>query len=401
MELFRAGPISCRIGQFLRHEWQRKLDGKKSCLDLGNDECDWSPQMFHARFVDKVPGLDNSLAHERTCQAWTGGTIDQPNLTAAENYIKTMKETVGEAQQLLRPYEDKDGGKAGKKYGQKWSDGDTLGDRAWFAAAYHFDAAWEVEAVKQDASKNVCELAGKAQGGGNLTAYLIDEEIDVVDLKLRGTVNQNANHKGTIEAHFKLLGQTLFSEKDETYAQTFEETAGEWSMQVPPGWKPSFTFMAGPVPVTGAAWGELSYANIVRFTPQAPVGCDFKNPGFGLRLGFQPTFLANARAQIGVGISGLVSAGIRGSVNLLTLALPLEFGMFGKVKKISGNNQGVLELDLSAGLTLATLSGRISAYLEFLFYEEEWELFRWNGIGPAKFELLPPLSTTIPLIGMK
>jgi hypothetical protein len=159
--------------------------------------------------------------------------------------------------------------------------------------------------------------------------------------------------------------------------------------------------MAGPVPITGAAWGELMYGANLRFSTKAPSGCNPADPSFGLGAAFVPFFMANARAQVGVGISGIVSAGVRGTVNLITLGLPFTVNLQQRIKQVSGESMPHLDFDLGLGLELASLSGRISLYLEFLFFEEEWELFRWRGVGPASVDLMPKLAASMALVGMQ
>ena len=70
------------------------------------------------------------------------------------------------------------------------------------------------------------------------------------------------------------------------------------------------------------------------------------------------------------------------------------------MKNVLEQAQPTFKFDVSMDLTLATLSGSISLYIEFIGFEEELELFRWNGIGPTKIPLIQPaLHAEMPLTG--
>lgn len=403
-ELMRRGPVSCAIGQFLRVEWQRKLAGHKSCLDLGSADCDWSPAMFSARFVEQVPGIQWQTAHEQLCTAWTGGTLsNKHNLKEVEDFIALMQKKVAEARKALTPYAKPDG----KSFGAGWDEHEREGDRDWFAAEYKYGLGWEVQGTKtSQADGRVCELGGRFWAGGSFNAYMLGSDpIAVVDARLGGSVNKSGNHKGLLSSHLRVLGQDLYAPlANETVIGVFEEEAAAYGTQLPPGppiARPSFTVMAGPVPITGAAWGELLYGTSLRFGAKAPSGCNSADPSFGLNAAFVPFFAANARAQVGVGITGIVSAGIRGTLNLLTIGLPFTVNLQQRLKQVSGESLPHLDFDLDLALELASLAGRMSLYLEFLLYEEEWELFRWRGVGPASVDLMPKLTVSMPLLGMQ
>ena len=400
-ELLHRGPLSCKIGQFLRTEWRRKLQGKKSCLDVDSFDCDWSPAMFMARFVDQVPTLDRQAFHERRCTDWTGGALsNKKNLGEVEDYIKLMEEKVGVAKRALAPF-SKDGG---KRFGRDWGDGERFGDKGYFAAGYDFDLGFSVESLASDDNR-VCELSGGFNASAEFYGHVFgSDRIEVAHALLSGTANKNRDHKGRLSSHLRVLGQDLYNPlADETVTTVFSEADSGFTMQVPPGGplaRPSFTVMAGPIPITGSAWGELTFGSALEFGVKAPTGCDVLDPRFRLGATFLPLFLASARAQVGVGVSGIVSAGVRGTLNLLTLSLPFEVGLTGKIATVAGEAQPALDFDMQLSMLLSTLSGRISLYLEFLLYEEEWELFRWKGLGPATLPLLPRVTASLPLLGM-
>lgn len=390
MEMFKRGPISCEIGEFLRAEWQRKVDGKKSCLDLGNSDCDWAPEMFSARFVDPVPNLSYQEYFERRCMAFTGGVLNNKNnLQEVRDYIAEMEQTIGQAKQELAAYE----APGGKGYDKTWKDKEVMGDKDWFGASYDYDVGFKVGRV----ANSQCEIAGGFHARAGVDAYLVNNEIEVIDVAVTTDVNKGGDHKSTMAGHLRVLGKTIAP--SQSSSTVFSVTDGTL-LQLPPGVRPSFTVPAGPVPITGSAWGELMYGATLSASTKVPT-CSATNPKFGVNASFSPFLMVNGRAQVGIGISGLVSAGVRGMLNLVYLQLPFNVGLSTTSKQIAGENQPVLDFDMDLSLTLATLSGRLSLYLEFLFYEEEWEIFRWRGVGPAKLDLMPPVHVELPLAGLQ
>jgi hypothetical protein len=404
-ETIGMGPHSCRIGQFLRLEWQRKLKGQKSCLDPDVDDCDWSPRMFEQRFVEGVPYIEDQHAAEVECRTWTGGTIDVPNLTAAENYIKEMKAAVGAAKQALRDYDRGQvtvpGSSVKKtKYGKTWEDAESFGDKDWFAAGYDYSLGWDVQAQKLNPQDQVCQLEGGAHGGFGVDGWFIGNKFEVVDGLADGDVNRSGSKQAHVHAHLRVFSINVFDPVEATF--TGAKDLGNWSnsVQIPPSYKPSFTFMAGPVPITGAVWGEFFYG--AKFNVEGILQsetCDPTNIQFGAKGTFTPQLGLNAKAQIGVGISGLLSAGIRGMLNLVTVGVPVNVQLLIKMKSIANNMQAHLGFSADVDLMLATLSGYLSLYVEFLFFEEEWELFSWSGVSET-IDLMPTLSTDLPLVGM-
>lgn len=85
LEAFGLGPISCQIGQFIRYEWKRKAKGHRSCLDPAIDDCDWSPMMFKARFIEGLPYLDEQNEAENYCIDYTNDKFTTPPGDARED----------------------------------------------------------------------------------------------------------------------------------------------------------------------------------------------------------------------------------------------------------------------------------------------------------------------------
>lgn len=404
-ELLHKGPISCQIGQFLREEYDRKLRGKKSCLDLDNDDCDWSPSMFEAAFTEGVPYLDEQNAHESECVGYTGDVFDKPknSLLATEQYIEAMKVFISEAENTLMPY-DQGSVKHGRIFGKGWSDADHFGDKDWLAGGYDYDLGWDVHPVKSK-SKDVCELGGQARGGFGVDGWFMGTKTEVVDGLAYAKYNEGGSKQTDLHAHLYLFdGAMKPLNERETFTGAWGAPLLNDDIDIPSGYKPGFTVWAGPVPITGAVWGEFFYGARfdVALLAETNPNCDMQAVKLGATAIFTPQLGLNAKAQVGIGISGLLSAGIRGLVNIVTVGVPVTVALSTKVKDITGSAQMMLGFDLDVGLSLSTLSGWLAVYVEFLMFEEEFVFFEWNGVGPSYVSLLgEPLNVELPIFRMK
>lgn len=403
-ETVGIGPISCQIGQFLREEYDRKLQGNKSCLDLGNDDCDWSPSMFEAAFTEGVPYIAEQNAHEVECVGYTGDVFDKPknSLAETEQYIEAMKVLTTEAEKTLMPYAQ---GTVthGKQFGKGWSDADHFGDKDWLAAGYDYDLGWGVAPVASK-NKDVCELGGQARGGFGVDGWFMGGKFPIVDGLASAEYNQGGSKQTKIHAHLQVFDFNVFDPVDETFNGAWGKPLVQDGIDIPSGYKPSFTVWAGPVPITGAVWGEFFYG--ARFDVALVAGtnpnCDMQAVKLGATAIFTPQLGLNAKAQVGIGISGLLSAGIRGLVNLVTVGVPVTVTLSTTIKNISESAQLMLGFDLDVGLSLSTLSGWLAVYVEFLMFEEEFIFFEWNGVGPTVISLLgEPLKVDLPMFRMK
>lgn len=428
-ELFGEGPISCEIGYLLREEWKRKQAGERTCLDLGNDGCDWSPKMFEQRFVEGVPYIKEQHEAETYCLDYTFDNINQPTLKVAREYIEEQEAAVRDELEKLAPYMtgwDPAHPEAAspRAFGKGWTDADHFGDKSLFAAGYHYDLGWDIEAVKvakkkKKKLKDVCDLGGGARGSFGVSGWFIGERTEIIDAKAKLDYGRKGDDKGAVEAHFRIMEQDMFVPYDPTIDAGKTEKnsdrevvkkggkfSGSWegelfsgAVQVPPSYKPSFYVMAGPIPVSGSVWGEFFYgANLAVEVVNKAENCDMSKLELGVTATFTPQVGLNAKAQVGVGIAGLLSAGIRGMVNLVTVGVPVESTM-SVLHETDGNGAHTdLNFDLDVRLSLETLSGWIAVYIEILLYEEEFVIFRWNGVGPESISLFGnPLNVKLPL----
>lgn len=404
LEMNLAGPLSCRIGEFYRTEWARKVAGQRSCLDLGDPGCDWTPQMFEAGILDQIPKLDRQLADEAYCTAYldTDTFADGPGSAVAQVTLVKNRLDATKAQlekeltavgEYLRPRNG-----VGRRLGKDWEGGDYVGDKDWFAAGYEYGVGWEVAPAAKDGDGLVCELAGSAHGEMGFDAWIIGNKIPVVDGAVRAEAKRVPPNSGEarFNAHLEMMGQSLFNTDGWKSAQTFvpEPDAG-FGVTVPSGIKPRFDIYVG-VPISGELWGELLFGSSLKLAGRASTECKANNPRFDITATYTPYFAAYGVGQVGVGIAGVASAGIRATLTLIQLGLPADLGMHAAMKKGKPTVSFASEL----GLSLATLAGRVSLYIEFLMFDEEFELFRWKGFS-TRVPLMPRLTADVTLVGLK
>jgi len=400
-----VGPLSCKVGAFLRHEWKRKSNSKDtSCLDRSKPDCDWSLEIFENRVLRSLPNLDSLQDHEELCRLVepSGKVVPtRPNLASAEKYFEDVYNDIKKALQQLSAYDKgKKSGKAGRKLAGGWKDKDYFGDKKWFALGYDYDIGWSVEPTKRNKSSEMCELGGDARAELGVDSWVINKKVPLVDAEIRTEVNKGGSGNNKLHAHTKVFDVNLFDPVNASFSHAWNRPLKTWTKDIPSP-RPSFNVNVG-IPITGAAWGELGAAVIAN--AKIKVNSECKNPQsiqFGIDGSLTPTFFANGLAQVGVGVSGVASAGIRGMLNLVTVGVPLDVGLGLGIKNYDGGAKQVM-LDFSAkiGLTLATLSGYLALYIEVIGADAEHVLFRWNGLGPKRIELMKPLTVEVPLTGL-
>ena len=413
-DVFGHGPAGCRIADFLKEEWRRKAKGQKSCLDVADDDCDWSPDMFHDRFVETFPYAPQDQAYEAECLDWTADRIDIPaeappsnpgsGLVRAEKYIDQMKHKVGVALAEVGAYKESEiqvDGQPRWRLGGKWADTESHGDKDWFAGGYDYDVGWHVQPTDL-ATDQVCDLSGSAHANFGVDAWVFGNDVSVLDGHILGTVNEDDSNLSHIDTSLSILTVAVpHTTFDEDFVTTWAPTPWLQTVDIP-STHPSITFMAGPVPITIAGWGGMFFGASMSAsaTLQDKKGtCNPKNVKFAIKGMFEPQVGLNGYAQAGVGISGVVSAGIRGELNLVTLGVPVHAGLVAKRKKFSAGTQPVLDFAADIALRLATLSGSLSLYVEVLMATDEWELFHWNGVS-SRIDLMDPkLNAELPLLG--
>ncbi len=393
LEMDYGGPISCRIGEFLRAEWMRKKAGYKSCLDLNNDHCDWRHEMFEAAILAKVPLLDKQLQDETFCKAWSdGGTFPKNSVASVQTELEENQTAFEEIWPIIKAY-DRGAGTHGHKFGKDWTGGDYLGDKFWFAAGYDYDTGWDVQPTGKD-DGYICELGGTIHAKTGFDAWIVGGKVEVVDGSVTAESNVGSSGEVRFKGHLEMFDQSVFSTGGWKVATTFgDDPAGNFGVQLPNP-KPRFDIYVG-VPISGQLWGELLFGSSLSLTGKAG-GCNKTSPEFSVAAKYAPFFGAFGVGKVGVGIAGVASAGVRAAVTLVMISLPVDMVM--KAQKKNGSQKLTFNSGLS--LMLATLSGRLSLYVEFLTFEEEFEMFRWKGIGPADVPLMPRINVDVPLSGI-
>lgn len=393
------GRLSCKIGKFLRDEWARKQAGHKSCLDANNPDCDWKPEYFSDRMLAKVPSINRYKWFFTRCRAWTNGTFSPPakNLTEAKQIIDDNEKYIGEARNILEPYY-KGNNSHGRKYGKTWGADETYGAKKWFAANLDYEVGWDVAA---DASNdgNVCSLEGGLHGKLEAKAEIATADIELLygDVYVEADTTADSKDKARYKATLILLGDEKYKSGNGGSRWVGAQIAEGDAVPFLTTPKATITIPVGPVPVTGSLWGSLIAGYSLSAKGAAPTGTCSNIGALEVSGGFTPFVTATGNGDVGVGVGGIVSAGIRAALTLVNVSLPLTVGM-----KVQGSgNDTKLVFGSELDLTLSTLGGRMSLYIEFLLYDEEWELFRWNGIGPATVHLMPELSVEMPIVGMK
>lgn len=425
----------CKILNVTLAEWWRRKAGLAQgcndrgscgCLDLSTAACDWSPKMFYDAYIAQPPGLsvasyqDGNLskpadmsylrdADYDNCKAWTyagfpKNAADRASGDALEAYLQARREEIEKT--LKKIPQKRSGSQFTGVLGEDFSDGAQEGDTDSWSAGYSMNAGWELKAAEfkpktSTEAKKTCQLQGNANASfavkittpidgvlGDNFARLWNHAVDA-DVWVRA--NENKDQKVRYETHLLIADQELFAAPkpyakykhfkdypEGTYEsislnKTFEKPLLENTKKTT---KLTLTVWAGPIPITGSVWAELSYGANAIAKGAMGSGCNADMSTFEAKAGFEPYFNLSGALSLGVGIGGIVSAGIRGYLTLIDARLPI-------VARTWLNGSGAsrkLNFGVDAALNLSSLGGRLSLYVEFLLYEEEWELFHWRGV---------------------
>ncbi len=389
LEAMGYGPISCRIGTLLRDEWQRSLAGERTCVTLDDSACDWDPEMFTTRFVDTSDYFAKYAALENKCEAWVAGELEKkamPSHAAVDKRIEELMAELSKANEILLPYKQ-DGAKDLKTYAFAAGDDESWGDKSTFGSGYHTSLDWTVSGESKGGGHDVCSFSGSVGAELSAYGYLLGKKHHVVDALARGEVERR---KARFQAHVLLLGMEQFPTEEMHSLSKAWDSGAVGTTKTLPSPKPTIHIQAGPVPISGSAWGEVMLAAQAKVDADVG-GCD--GGGFGIRGSVGPIALISAAAQVGAGISGIASVGIRGYLNLVTVGLPFSMNL---QERASG-----VEFEGGLDLTLRTLSGRLSLYIEYLIGEDEFEIISWKGLGPETFAIFDIPEVTMPLVGFE
>jgi hypothetical protein len=408
----------CQITNLTIAEWWRKKNGLAQggcndrgscgCLDTSNYACDWSPKMFNDAYVataPKVPtGTPNQFiditylrdADYANCKQWTydGFPTDAAKRAsgdALEAYLREKRELV---EKTLKKIPQKS--QSPRVLGQDFSDGAQEGDTDAWSAGYGMTSGWEMKVAELKTTNGVrktCQLQGNANAA--FTAKIttpIDGVVGnmrelwnrAVDADVWARVNETdkdgkADGKVRYETHLLIADQELFAvpspyKKYQTFAQfnpsdsgshvsfalnkAFSQPIRENTNRTP---KLTLTVWAGPVPITGAVWAELSYgANAIAKGEMITQdqNCSKALNKFEAMAGFEPYFNLSGAMSLGVGIGGIVSAGIRGYLTLIQANLPIA----ARTWIDASTAQPTINFGVEATLRLSSLSASRSTW---------------------------------------
>ncbi len=403
---------SCKILNLTLAEWWRlkaaKLAGACNdrgscgCLDLGNYACDWSPKMFYEAYGKEPP---IGLAYRRDtnfkyCKRWTFngfGPIAAAKKASTAAFEQYLEETRAATEAALKNVPQKNG-----VVGDEFSDDAQEGDEDSWSAGYQMNTGWQIKPIAKDSAGKICQLQGQANasflvkittpvdgdGGGTLAnkwRHAIDADVMV-------RANENKNQQVRYESHLLIADQEIFASEPTGYdkykgydpanTKTYEAFSLNHAYK-----KPLFsdktqlggitlTVWAGPIPITGSAWVEVLYGADILAEAHMQSGCADLTK-FEAKVGFQPWVSLEGGLSVGVGVGGIASVGVRGHLTLIGASLPIVARTW---LAPGANGTTDLRFGVDASLELASLAGRLALYVEFLTYDEEWELFRWNGV---------------------
>ncbi|MEM6293058.1 MAG: hypothetical protein AAGA54_17410 [Myxococcota bacterium] len=402
------GAHSCRLGQFLQREWDRMAAGEISCLDEDQTLCDWSPMEFQRRFVETVEYLETQANYELECNAWVptitpttkAGKTAYPTLAALEQTIKDRREGAEEAKAKLRTYEKRSSsGKKVDSYGKSFEEQDSWGDKNWLAAGYKANFDWKVAATERKGNA-VCELGGSAGGGFDVESWIRGYNVKLIGGAARGRLNEKGKNEFKLDRSLVVLNQSILPDSGPSGSLVYApEPIRQSSPRFPVDPKPSFNVDIMGFQLTGSAWGEAEYG--VEFRAEGVLNspsCNLNDVKFGIESKLNPTFAFHGFAQVGVGIGGIASAGVRGMVNIITLGSPLKSSLTTHAQSDAAGTNVNLDFDVAVDIALGTLSGKLMLYVEALFHEETFTLFKWSGLT-VSFPLMKPLKVRLPLVG--
>ena len=441
-----VGRVSaCKVLNLTLSEWFRRKAQKATgvcndrgscgCLDLGAYACDWSPKMFHDAYA-KTRMMSEKRDYEyRFCQKWSFAGFpniaanDKKDIKSFDKYLTATRDYIVKlVANIPRPNPNGEPG----VFGQAIADEEVEGDEDSFSAGYKYDVGWTVKANDwypntTDPNRKPCSLEGNARGGfwARFTTPLDGMVGDfskiwrhAVDADAWARVNEDKNHQLRYEAHLLIANYELFATPkpykpgaDWGYAYNKNDAATYNSIELNhtthltpiksdpiDSPKLSITVMAGPVPITGAVWVELRYGANVDLMAKTPKQCDANLTLYEATASFIPWAELDAVMTVGVGITGIAYVGVRGDLNILRPSIPLT----ATTALSFGDNSTInLQFAMSGDLLVSTLSGRLSLYIEFLFWDHEFELFRWNGLGPYKVHLFDVVSEKLPLFSLR
>ncbi len=130
----------------------------------------------------------------------------------------------------------------------------------------------------------------------------------------------------------------------------------------------SETFMLGPIPLT--VEGSIDGSIGITHDADAPAA------SFALETTVEPFCELDADVALGVGISGVVAAGVSGHLNVLDVSVPTTAAIEQAIYTAQGRT---IDWSLESDVDVTTLSGSISLWVELLWERYSRRIANWSG----------------------
>jgi hypothetical protein len=277
-------------------------------------------------------------------------------------------------------------GPAGKPsaIGQSMHDGNDVGGD-WFGAGYNYTAGWSLTPHNQlefgqtplpgDVPR-ICRIDGEVYGSLEAHAVLLKTKTSLVDVGLHATTGPG--HVTLQDAHVDLLGQEVFQDKEDWTgtAMTFDVPID--STPAEPSFSTVIPLLGVPINVGAGAAVHLGADPTLNASP--PPVCDVNNLSLSLSGGVKPNVRVDAKAWAALDLL-VVSVGVEGTLNLVTIDLPITTNV-----SLAGNPTSGLSVDIEseATLNMSELSGHVDLYAEadlgFWSDRADLTLFSWDGL---------------------
>ena len=388
----------CEMTNVLLNEWNRKLQGKPSCLDRHSTMCDWSPDDFVDRFVTRnlAYGAASKEVEYQYCKRWTGGgkvkdtvvvnnqllyglTTNQRTLLTSFRSVLDARETVFKALLASVPLKGTD------DFGSTKSDSSKIGGSV-FGGGYSYELGWHAQVKKRDANQQICRMGGSAIARFDAQATLFTADFKIVDALATVSSNEADDAKALAQAHLFVVGVEFFDTGDapldisgnitpSSLASAGDTSGGEKIRLI------TLPFQAGPVTITVTAGISYSYSSMLSLVSKVPPlgSCVVGNPIYEVTARFTPAADLGAWADAEASLAGIVGVGLEVELTLVGLSLPLvaEVHIGEDVNK---NNLLSIIFNAQLDLVLTTMKGQINLYIEALFMKvASFKLVSWPG----------------------
>ena len=272
--------------------------------------------------------------------------------------------------------------------GDKKSDSGSFGS-SLFGASYAYEAGWAVTNI----APLVCNGNLQVKGALNVIATIMGQSLgdpgnlsfgaqggtgskpnlSVVDFLAE--VKSSASGLA-YQGHLIILGNSLYSAAGNA-ATTFDITQPDTessSQLMPPA---TFFFAIGPIPISiyAGLQGGIGYSSSLQGDLNRD--CPDNAIAFAAAGVISPYAHVDAYIQAALGIPSVLAAGIRGTLTLARVDLPLTLNA-----SITGNSAQGMFFNGSSNLNLrmSTFGGKVVVFLDSLFYSIEATLVEWPGL---------------------